>query len=122
MSDQELIAQVKDCLNRQATMSGSKMEDGLRACLREIDRLKRQQKPLATGLPKLSTKQQRVYRYIDDYIAEHGYAPTVRDIAAGLGYGSTSTPHGLVEKLEKAGYVKRTKRGVMIVGRLEEAE
>lgn len=35
----------------------------------------------------------RIYDYIVDYLEEHGYPPSVREIADGVGVGSTSTVH-----------------------------
>ena len=39
-------------------------------------------------MEKLSRMQQRVYDYIAESIAEHGYAPSVREVGEALGLKS----------------------------------
>lgn len=35
--------------------------------------------------------RQKIYDFIVQYITEHGYSPTVREIGAGVGLQSTNT-------------------------------
>lgn len=48
-----------------------------------------------------------ILHFIDSYKAEHGYAPTIREIAAGVGLASASTVHGHLVRMEKKGLITR---------------
>lgn len=66
----------------------------------------------------ITESQKKVLRYIIDYIDSQGNAPSVRNIAAGVGLKSTSSVHAHIERLERKGYIKRTEgiaRGIHIV-------
>ncbi len=56
---------------------------------------------------KLSARQQQVYDFICASAAEPGYPPSVREIGAGVGLSSPSTVHSHLNRLEKAGYIRR---------------
>jgi repressor LexA len=45
--------------------------------------------------------QEKVYQFLRGYIAEHGYAPSVRDICMGTGIASTSTVYLHLRNLAK---------------------
>ena len=47
-------------------------------------------------------KENEVYRYIEQFVNEFGYPPTVRDICAKMGFASTSTAQYYLKKLESA--------------------
>ena len=49
----------------------------------------------------------RVYEYIVQYIQEHGYSPTIRDICAGVGLKSTSSVQGYIVRLLDEGKLER---------------
>lgn len=53
----------------------------------------------------LTEKQQQIYDFILRYTEEHGYSPSIRDIAAASHLKSTSTVHFHLKALEEAGYV-----------------
>ena len=53
----------------------------------------------------LTTKQQRIYDYILDFTAQHGYPPSVREIGAAVGLKSPSTVHFHLKGLEEAGVI-----------------
>lgn len=55
----------------------------------------------------LTKKQTAVLQCIEDYIAEKGYGPTVRDVCAMLGLSSPSTVHVHLHALEEKGYINR---------------
>lgn len=55
----------------------------------------------------LTQKQQQVLNTINDYINEHGFPPTVREIGKAMGLKSTSTVHSHLKILERKGYIKR---------------
>lgn len=52
-------------------------------------------------------KQQQILDFIRSHVAEKGYPPSVREIGEAVGLRSTSTVHGYLERLEKAGYIRR---------------
>lgn len=58
-------------------------------------------------MSKLSTKQLNILKCIYDSIGDNGYPPTVREIGSEVGLSSTSTVHGHLARLEKAGYLQR---------------
>ena len=59
-------------------------------------------------MEKLSKMQQRVYDYIDESIAEHGYAPSVREIGEALGLKSPSTVHFHIKHLQEMGLIEKS--------------
>lgn len=56
-------------------------------------------------MKQVSEKQRQIYDFILQYTDAHGYAPSVRDIAAASGLKSTSTVHFHLKALEEAGLV-----------------
>ena len=54
-------------------------------------------------MAKLTAKQQQIYDCIQDFLAQHGYPPSVREIGAALGLKSPSTVHFHIKGLEEAG-------------------
>jgi repressor LexA len=58
----------------------------------------------------LSTKQQRVMDYVKNFISKRGYAPSVRDIAAGCHIKSPAVAQYYLNILERDGYINRNKR------------
>lgn len=59
-------------------------------------------------MEKITKKQQEVLDFIKKYSATHGYPPAIREIGAGLGLSSPATVFMHVQKLENAGYIKKT--------------
>ncbi len=49
----------------------------------------------------------QVRDFISQYLRQHGYAPSVREIKRAIGFKSTSTVHYHLRKLEKAGSLRR---------------
>lgn len=72
---------------------------------------------------KLTDKQQQVLDFIQAYVRDHGYPPSVRDICEGIGVRSTSTVHGYLTRLERGGYITResTKTRSIVVDQSETA-
>ena len=52
---------------------------------------------------KLNDKQQQILDFVNSQVEEKGYPPSVREICSAVGFKSTSTVHGYLEKLEKQG-------------------
>jgi len=53
------------------------------------------------------TTRERIMRYIRDFVDEHGYAPTIREILRGLGISSTSVVQYHLNVLERDGQIHR---------------
>ena len=73
-------------------------------------------------MDKLTNRQNEVLDYIKNYIATHGYPPTVREIGKALGLNSPATIQSHITALETKGYVKKTNskyRTLEIVGNNE---
>src|SRR5213593_3228779 len=68
----------------------------------------------------LTGRQQEIWDFLVDYVDQHGYPPTVREIGDAVGLASPSTVHAHLANLERAGLLKRdpTKpRALELVGR-----
>ena len=68
----------------------------------------------------LTGRQQEIWDFLVDYVDQHGYPPTVREIGEAVGLASPSTVHAHLANLERAGLLKRdpTKpRALELVGR-----
>ena len=69
--------------------------------------------------PPLSPVEQQVYHFLLDFLAEHTFQPSVREIGKRLKIPSTKSVTDLLAALEKKGYIAREagrSRGVTIVG------
>ena len=74
---------------------------------------------MAHILPK--TKQ-KVLQYLKDYISQHGYAPTLTEIAKHMGVNALSTVHEHLAFLEERGFIERAEgeeRGITLSNRLK---
>lgn len=58
----------------------------------------------------LTGRQLAVLRFIQEFSAENGYAPTVRETAAGTGFSSPSSVKYQFDALEKKGYLAKDPR------------
>ena len=68
---------------------------------------------------KLSQRQERILEFIQEFMDEHRYPPTVRDIQYGCEVSSTSVVDYNLHKLQNMGYIKRegkVSRGIELVG------
>jgi len=63
---------------------------------------------VSEGSPVLYPKQRKVLKYIEGYIAESGYAPTLTEIKNFMGVKALSTVHEHLIKLEDKGFLERT--------------
>jgi repressor LexA len=57
---------------------------------------------------KLSERQRNILRYIDKYVADNGFPPTIRQIGEATGINSTSVVNYNLNKLVQAGYLSRS--------------
>ena len=55
----------------------------------------------------LTKRQKQLFDYLDDYIARHGYAPTLEEIGAHFRLSSLATVHKHLSNLEEKGLIKR---------------
>jgi repressor LexA len=55
----------------------------------------------------LTGRQQEIWTFLTDYVGQHGYPPTVREIGEAVGLASPSTVHAHLANLERAGYLRR---------------
>jgi len=55
----------------------------------------------------LTRRQKEIRDYLEDYIAAHGYAPTLEEIGAHFGLSSLATVHKHLSNLESKGLIAR---------------
>ena len=55
----------------------------------------------------LTARQQEIWQFLVEYVEDHGYPPTVREIGEHVGLASPSTVHAHLANLERAGLIKR---------------
>lgn len=56
--------------------------------------------------------REKIYDFIVQYITEHGYPPTVREIGAAVGLNSTCTVHMHLKKMFDSGMLETDHPGV----------
>ena len=55
----------------------------------------------------LTKRQSQILDYIKEYIASHGFPPTIREIGTALGISSPATTHAHLNNLENKGFIKK---------------
>ncbi|MBV9170471.1 MAG: transcriptional repressor LexA [Chloroflexi bacterium] len=68
---------------------------------------------------KLSDRQKNILKYIQAYVDERGYPPSIREIGDRVGISSTSVVDYNLRVLERDGYIRRDRevsRGLELVG------
>lgn len=76
-------------------------------------------------MKKLSDKQRRIIRFIDRFLSDKGYPPSIRDIQTGCGISSTSVVDYNLNILESRGYISRraeVSRGIRLLNRTPTSE
>src|SRR5215475_5981730 len=66
----------------------------------------------------LSERQKAILKFIQLYMDEHGYPPTIRDIGEAVKIASTSVVNYNLNKLVKEGFITRSKevsRGIRLI-------
>jgi repressor LexA len=58
-------------------------------------------------LDNISSRQEKILKFINKKIKESGYPPSVREIAKAVNLSSSATVHSHLKKLEEKGYLKR---------------
>ncbi len=70
-------------------------------------------------LSQVTLPAQALYEYLRRYVRRHGYAPTLREMQAGMGFSSVNLARHYLKQLEKAGLIERdfaAARGIRIIG------
>lgn len=70
----------------------------------------------------LAPVQRQTLEYLRNFIADHGYAPTLKDIASFIGVRSPSTAHFHLGRLEDKGFIRRGDDGSFELVEREEFE
>ncbi len=68
---------------------------------------------------KLSERQRNILKYIQEYVDDRGYPPSIREIGDRVGISSTSVVDYNLRALERDGYLRRDRevsRGLELVG------
>jgi len=76
-------------------------------------------------MKKLSDKQRRIIKYIDRFLSDKGYPPSIRDIQTGCDISSTSVVDYNLNILENRGYISRhaeVSRGIRLINRTPTSE
>ncbi|MCC6220407.1 MAG: transcriptional repressor LexA [Deltaproteobacteria bacterium] len=68
----------------------------------------------------LAPVQRRTLEYVRSFIADNGYAPTLKDIAEHIGVRSPSTAHFHLCRLESKGFIRRGEEGAITIVEKEE--
>jgi repressor LexA len=74
---------------------------------------------------KLSDRQKNILKYIEVYVDERGYPPSIREIGDRVGISSTSVVDYNLRVLERDGYIRRDRevsRGLELVGAPRQAQ
>jgi repressor LexA len=53
------------------------------------------------------TRSRRVLEYLREYVAEHGYPPSIREVGDAVGLTSSSSVAYQLRVLEERGYIRR---------------
>lgn len=64
---------------------------------------------------KGNMSRERIYNFILDYISRNGFAPSVREIADGTDFGSTSSVYRHLLDLEDEGKIKMKKKSTRTI-------
>jgi repressor LexA len=76
-------------------------------------------------MKKLSDKQRRIISYINRFLSDKGYPPSIRDIQAGCGISSTSVVDYNLNILESKGHIRRhaeVSRGIKLLTKTTDSE
>lgn len=69
-------------------------------------------------MQRLSRREEEALQAIKEFFRDNKYPPTTRELSDMMGWSSSSTAHGYLDRLEKKGYIKRSEsipRGIKIM-------
>ncbi len=85
-------------------------------------------------MEELTARQEKVLRFVEEFLSRHGFAPSVREVAAAMRIGTPKGAADHLKALERKGYLERSRgrsrairvmressgarRGIPIVGRI----
>lgn len=55
----------------------------------------------------LTKRQKQILDFLQEFLEEHGYAPSFEEIANHFGFGSLATVHEHLENLKRKGYIRK---------------
>ena len=61
-------------------------------------------------MKRLSGKQRQIVDFIDSFVEERGYSPSVRDVASGCNINSSTVAQYHLSILEREGYISRSRK------------
>lgn len=61
----------------------------------------------------LTQKQQRLFNFYKEYIAQHNECPTIAHVAREIGLKSHSSVYPMLDNIEKLGYLRRYQGGIV---------
>lgn len=64
----------------------------------------------------MTTRQEKVFRYVAESIEQRNISPSIRDIAAGIGSSSINGVHKMVQTLIARGLLARDNDGLLVLG------
>lgn len=73
----------------------------------------KQIEPVSFKSSSLAPVQRQTLEFLRNFIADKGYGPTLKDIAAHIGVKSLSTAHFHLERLEQKGFIRRGDEGMI---------
>jgi repressor LexA len=74
-----------------------------------------------TERKELPPRQQEILDFIQSYVQQNAYPPSVRDICEAVGLSSTSTVHGHLNALEEKGFIRRDGANARAISLLDES-
>ena len=61
-------------------------------------------------MPRTSNKAEKIVEFVNAFVAENGYSPSVREIGTAVGLKSPSTVHFHLKHMEELGVIKKSGR------------
>ncbi|MFD3580922.1 LexA family protein [Streptomyces sp. NPDC058683] len=109
----ELLNRLRTLEARVAVHSFWETEDGKSPSAR--DDLRRRVREMKAAEGRLTDRQRRILAWIRGWVAEHGEAPTQRQIGEAVGLSSTASVAYQLTRLEQAGLIGRSRsRGIAL--------
>jgi len=83
---------------------------------------------------RLTETEEKVLKFIEDYLVEHDFPPTVREIAEACGFASKNSVHWVLRKLKSKGFIEivprearairllKPTRGIPVLGEIPAGE
>jgi SOS-response transcriptional repressor LexA len=72
---------------------------------------------------ELTSRQREALEFIQEFIANKGYSPSLTEIGNGIDLASKSTTHGIITRLQEKGYITqeaKSPRSIRVTGQEDE--